>query len=156
MCFAGRYRASNGSLVFNSVEHSSTDRPDEGIYQCAAKMTSYGTIVSRRANVTVACKYKSCRLVARDIRRQLYASRRHRQRVPVSRLPARRRRRRRRCGERPRLMCRLSGARRQLERFFDKNARLPHESAISFCARALRKPFMQGADDRRSITAAVK
>jgi hypothetical protein len=63
MLYARRYRASNGSLVFSAVEHSSGDRPDEGIYQCAAKLTSHGIIVSRRVNLTIACKLPSCRLL---------------------------------------------------------------------------------------------
>ena len=45
---------SNGSLYFNSVQHTRSERPDEGLYQCAATRPSVGTIISRAAKLQIA------------------------------------------------------------------------------------------------------
>ena len=51
-----RRRLSNGSLLFERVEHSTQHRPDDGVYQCAARLAaSRGTIVSPPASLTIAC-----------------------------------------------------------------------------------------------------
>lgn len=54
--FVPIYRAvlSNGSLVFTSVQHTRNERPDEGLYQCAATRPSVGTIISRAAKLQIA------------------------------------------------------------------------------------------------------
>lgn len=45
---------SNGSLYFASVQHTRSERPDEGLYQCAATRPSVGTIISRAAKLQIA------------------------------------------------------------------------------------------------------
>ena len=52
-----RHLLSNGSLYFSTIIHSRSDRPDEGIYQCVATVQSFGTILSKKAKLQVACKY---------------------------------------------------------------------------------------------------
>ena len=42
----------NGSLYISQVQH----REDKGSYQCQAKISSLGTIVSRAAQLQIACK----------------------------------------------------------------------------------------------------
>lgn len=45
---------SNGSLHFASVQHTRSERPDEGMYQCAATRPSVGTLISRSAKLQIA------------------------------------------------------------------------------------------------------
>ncbi len=52
-----RHLLGNGSLYFSTVIHSKSHRPDEGIYQCVATIDDFGTILSRKAKLQVACKY---------------------------------------------------------------------------------------------------
>uniref|UniRef100_A0A672I704 DCC netrin 1 receptor n=1 Tax=Salarias fasciatus TaxID=181472 RepID=A0A672I704_SALFA len=49
-----RRQLANGSLLVQNVVHSRHHRPDEGEYQCLATLEGLGSIVSRRAKVTVA------------------------------------------------------------------------------------------------------
>lgn len=48
----------NGSLYLEQVEHSKTNRPDEGFYQCSGKVDGLGTLVSRKARFDVACELR--------------------------------------------------------------------------------------------------
>ena len=58
---------SNGSLHFTHIIHSSTDRPDEGVYQCVATVNDLGSIVSRKAKLQIACEYCSWTLPLIDV-----------------------------------------------------------------------------------------
>ncbi|XP_064873194.1 netrin receptor DCC-like [Oncorhynchus nerka] len=49
-----RQQLPNGSLVVQNVVHSRHHRPDEGLYQCLARLDGVGAIVSRTAQVTVS------------------------------------------------------------------------------------------------------
>ncbi|ELU03642.1 hypothetical protein CAPTEDRAFT_17814, partial [Capitella teleta] len=49
-----RFMFANGSLYLEQVEHSKTNRPDEGFYQCSGKVDGLGTLVSRKARFDVA------------------------------------------------------------------------------------------------------
>uniref|UniRef100_A0A8L0DKK2 Netrin receptor DCC n=1 Tax=Oncorhynchus mykiss TaxID=8022 RepID=A0A8L0DKK2_ONCMY len=49
-----RQQFPNGSLVVQNVVHSRHHRPDEGLYQCLARLDGVGAIVSRTAQVTVS------------------------------------------------------------------------------------------------------
>ena len=53
-----RYKFPNGSLYFEQVEHSKSHRPDEGHFQCVAKVSSLGVLVSKKAKLSVACEYE--------------------------------------------------------------------------------------------------
>ncbi|XP_035219506.1 neogenin-like, partial [Stegodyphus dumicola] len=44
----------NGSLLFQRVLHSRTQRPDEGVYQCTAFLDGIGSIISREAKLQIA------------------------------------------------------------------------------------------------------
>lgn len=48
---------SNGSLFISQVHHTRNERPDEGMYQCVAKVKDIGTIVSRPAKLQIASEY---------------------------------------------------------------------------------------------------
>jgi neogenin len=62
-----RYQLQNGSLYFESVEHSRSHRPDSGLYQCAARLTTHGTILSRPANLTIAFVDPSFLIEPKDV-----------------------------------------------------------------------------------------
>uniref|UniRef100_A0AAZ3RKM0 DCC netrin 1 receptor n=1 Tax=Oncorhynchus tshawytscha TaxID=74940 RepID=A0AAZ3RKM0_ONCTS len=49
-----RQQLPNGSLVVQNVVHSRHHRPDEGLYQCLARLDGVGAIVSRTAQVTLS------------------------------------------------------------------------------------------------------
>ncbi|CAL1263761.1 unnamed protein product [Larinioides sclopetarius] len=44
----------NGSLFISQVHHTRNERPDEGMYQCAATFKDVGTIVSKPAKLQIA------------------------------------------------------------------------------------------------------
>uniref|UniRef100_A0A8C7M7Q0 DCC netrin 1 receptor n=1 Tax=Oncorhynchus kisutch TaxID=8019 RepID=A0A8C7M7Q0_ONCKI len=48
-----RQQLPNGSLVVQNVVHSRHHRPDEGLYQCLARLDGVGAIVSRTAQLVV-------------------------------------------------------------------------------------------------------
>lgn len=48
--------------MFETVEHSPQDRPDEGSYQCAVRL-SHGTIISPAAKLIIACKFYSINII---------------------------------------------------------------------------------------------
>lgn len=52
-----RYKFPNGSLYFEQVEHSKSSRPDEGVYQCVGSVPGLGVLVSKKADLHVACGY---------------------------------------------------------------------------------------------------
>ncbi|KAG1650913.1 Neogenin [Nymphon striatum] len=57
MSFVGETRRKilpNGTLYFETIVHSRSERPDEGVYQCVANIDSIGTIVSRSVKLQVA------------------------------------------------------------------------------------------------------
>lgn len=52
-----RHLLPRGALKFDSIEHSRSHRPDEGVYQCVATVANLGSIVSKKAKVQIACKF---------------------------------------------------------------------------------------------------
>ena len=54
--FFSRRLLENGSLYLESAAHSKF-RPDDGVYQCVASIEGLGSIVSRKATLSLARKY---------------------------------------------------------------------------------------------------